>query len=59
MNIKVVYDGTDCVVNDLGEDKSPRFELYDTKQKKILKKSNNPWDFDIIMSKIYENRQEW
>ena len=49
LNIKVRYVGTDLVVNDLGEGKSPRFELYDTKNKKVLKKSNNPLEFEKIV----------
>lgn len=46
LNIKVKYGGTTLCINDLGEQASPRFELYDTALKKVIKKSNNPLDFD-------------
>ena len=46
LNFKVSYTGTPYAVNDLGLGKNPRFELYDKKNKKVIKKSNNPYDFD-------------
>ena len=49
LNIIVRYGDTGIVINDLGPDKSPRFELYDLTNKISIKKSNNPYDFDKIM----------
>lgn len=54
LNIVVTYEGTGYVVNDFGENKSPRFELYHIPTKKSIKKSNNPCDFDDYMWKIWE-----
>ena len=45
LNIAVTYTGTPYIVNDLGEGKSPRFELYDTRAHSAKSKSNNPLDF--------------
>lgn len=45
LNTVVTYTGTPYTVNDLGEAKSPRFELYDTETRSIKSKSNNPLDF--------------
>lgn len=55
INAVVTYDGTDWVVNDLGFEHKPRFELYNTKTKEILAKSNNPVEFDEykLLVKIY------
>lgn len=51
LNIVVAYGKTGYVINDLGQDKSPRFELYHIPTKKSIKKSNNPYDFDEIIEK--------
>ena len=52
LNIVVAYGKTGYVINDLGQDKSPRFELYHIPTKKSIKKSDNPYDFDEYMNKI-------
>ena len=39
LNIVVQYGETGYIINDLGTDKSPRFELYYIPNKKIIKKS--------------------
>ena len=54
LNIVVSYGETGYVINDLGPDKSPRFELYYTPDKKTIKKSNNPLDFDDILRGIWK-----
>lgn len=55
LHIRTTYTDTDWVVNDLGEGKKPRFELYNTKTKETLAKSNNPMDFDdIMLKKVYK-----
>jgi len=51
LHIVVKYIGTDWVVNDLGEGKKPRFELYNTKTKTVAKKSNKPLEFDDFVYK--------
>lgn len=55
INTVVTYSGTDWVVNDLGFEHRPRFELYNIKTKEILAKSNNPVEFDEykLLVKIY------
>ena len=53
LKIIVTYGDTGYVVNDLGQNKSPRFELYHITTKKSIKKSNNPLDFDEYMDKIW------
>ena len=53
LNIAVTYGETGYIINDLVQDKSPRFELYHIPTKKSIKKSNNPIDFDEYMSKIW------
>lgn len=58
LNIVVTYGDTKYVVNDFGPDKSPRFELYHIYDKKSIKKSDNPWDFDDYMLKIWEKKRE-
>ena len=58
LHIVVSYGDTGYVVNDLGEGKSPRFELYHIFDKKSIKKSNNPLDFDEILWKIWEKEEE-
>lgn len=58
LNIVLTYTGTGYVINDLGETKSPRFELYHIPTKSVKSKSNNPLDFDAIIDKIFEKRKE-
>lgn len=57
LNIKMTYGNTGWVVNDLGEDKSPRFELYNTNTKQIKARGNNPLAFDGFMFK--ETKEGW
>ena len=57
LNIKMTYGDTGWVVNDLGEDKSPRFELYNTNTKQIKSRGNNPLAFDSFMFK--ETKEGW
>ena len=57
LNIKMTYGDTGWVVNDLGEDKSPRFELYNTNTKQIKSRGNNPLTFDSFMFK--ETKEGW
>lgn len=54
LNIVVSYGKTGYVINDLGPDKSPRFELYYIPDKKTIKKSNNPLDFDDILFEVWK-----
>lgn len=54
LNIVVTYGDTGYVINDFGTDKSPRFELYHIPDKKSTKKSNNPYDFDEYMTKVWQ-----
>lgn len=49
LNVKVIYTGTPYIINDLGESKSPRFELYNVKTHSVESKSINPLDFDKIV----------
>lgn len=49
LNTVVTYADTSYVVNDLGWQKDPRFELYDTSSKSVIAKSSNPTDFDEIV----------
>lgn len=58
LNIVVTYGETGYVINDFGPDKSPRFELYHIYDKKSIKKSDNPWDFDDYMLKIWKKERE-
>ena len=58
LNIVVTYGETGYVINDLGQNKSPRFELYHIPTKKSIKKSDNPWDFDNYILKIWEKERE-
>lgn len=44
LNIVVSYKGTGYYINDLGETKSPRFELYYEPEAKVIFKTNNPID---------------
>lgn len=57
LNICTTFSGTNLVVNDLGETKKPRFELYNTETKQVIKKSNNPLDFDDYVWKIWEKER--
>lgn len=54
LNIVVTYGDTGYVINDFGPDKSPRFELYHIYDKKSIKKSNNPYDFDEYIVKVWQ-----
>ena len=54
LNIVVIYGETGYIINDLSQNKSPRFELYHIQSKKSIKKSNNPLDFDEYMDKIWK-----
>lgn len=54
LNIVVTYENTPYVVNDKGADKDPRFELYNLSLKQIIKKSNDPTDFDEVINKIWQ-----
>ena len=56
LNIVVTYGETGYIINDLGTNKSPIFELYHIPTKKSIKKSNNPWNFDKYMNKIWQKR---
>lgn len=58
LNIVVTYGDTGYIINDFGPDKSPRFELYHIYDKKSIKKSDNPWNFDDYMLKIWEKERE-
>lgn len=58
LNIVTTYGKTGYVINDLGQDKSPRFELYHIPTKKSIKKSNNPYDFDEYMLKIWHKEEQ-
>lgn len=49
LNAVVTYMNTSYIVNDLGENKTPRFELYNTETHSVKLKSNNPLDFDKII----------
>lgn len=49
LNVKVIYTGTPYIINDLGESKSPRFELYNVETHSVESKSINPLDFDKIV----------
>lgn len=55
LNIVVRYADTPYVVNDLGQNKSPRFELLDKTTQKVIEKSDNPMDFDEIVLGVNEN----
>lgn len=57
LNIVVTFDDTGYVINDL-IDKTPRFELYHVPTKKVVKKSNNPNDFDNYMLQVWKERRD-
>lgn len=54
LNIVVIYGEVGYVINDLGTNKSPRFELCHILTKKSIEKSNNPLYFDEYMNKILQ-----
>lgn len=54
LNIVVAYGDTGYIINDFGAEKSPRFELYYIPDKKSIKKSNDPRDFDDYMAEIWQ-----
>lgn len=58
LNIVVTYGDTGYVINDMGTDKSPRFELYHIHDKKSIKKSDNPIDFDDCILKIWQKERK-
>lgn len=49
LNIVVDYVNTPYIINDLGEAKTPRFELYNTETKDVTSRSDDPRDFDEIV----------
>ena len=51
LNLVVRFGGTPYVINDLGFNKSPRFELYNETTKAVEAKADNPRDFDNIVWK--------
>ena len=51
LNLVVRFGETPYVINDLGFDKSPRFELYNEATKAVEAKADNPRDFDNIVWK--------
>lgn len=55
INAVVSYTGTPYIINDLGANKSPRFELLDKTTLKIIEKSDNPMDFDKIVFGVNNN----
>lgn len=58
LHIVVDYVNTPYVTNDLGKDKSPRFELLDENTKQIISKSDNPMDFhDIVFRRSNGNAE--
>lgn len=58
LNIVIIYGKSGYVVNDFGVNKSPRFELYHIPTKKSIKKSNNPYDFDEYILKIWHKEEQ-
>ena len=54
LNIVVIYGKTGYIINNLEQNKSPRFELYHI----TTKKSNNPLDFDEYMWKIQHKEEQ-
>ena len=50
INAVVQYGDTGWIINDYG---NGQFDLYNTKTKQILAKSNNPLDFDKHIDKIF------
>lgn len=58
LNIVLRYNHTPFVINDLGEAKTPRFELYNIETKEVVKKATNPIAFDGYMNNFYEKAVE-
>ena len=58
LNVVVAYGDIGYVINDFGPTKSPRFELYHIPTKKSIKKSNNLYDFDEYMLKIWHKEEQ-
>ncbi len=58
LNLILHYGKTPYHINDLGEGKSPRFELYNTETKSVESKSNNPLVFHEYMDKIYQEMED-
>ncbi len=54
LKVVVNFVNTDLVINDVYP-KVPRYELYNTVEKKVIKKSNNPMDFDQIVKILGRN----
>ena len=57
LNIVVQFANTPLIINDLGEGHEPRYELYDTKEKRTIKKSDNPLIFDEYAEKIWKENE--
>lgn len=57
LNIKIKFGETGYVVSDLGEGKTPRFELFHIPTNKIIEKSNNPLNFDKYINKMFGNEE--
>ena len=57
LNIVLTYGDTGYVINDLGESKTPRFELYHIPTKSVKSKSNNPYEFDKYMTKVWSKEE--
>lgn len=58
----VAYGDTGYHVNDLGENKSPRFELYYEPDEKVIFKTDNPnectkWIQENIWKEFYESNK--
>lgn len=61
LNYVVAYGNTGYHINDLGETKSPRFELYYEPEAKVIFKTNNPiecneWMKKNVWSEFYTNQ---
>lgn len=53
----VSYTGTPYIINDLGANKSPRFELLNETTMKVIEKSDNPMDFDKIVFGVNDDAE--
>lgn len=51
LHLVVTYGETGYHINDLGETKSPRFELYYEPEAKVIFKTNNPIECNEWMKK--------
>lgn len=58
LTVVVRYARTNLIINDLGEYKSPRYELYDTVKKQSIKKSDDPLVFDDYVIKIWNSQKD-